>query len=311
MSALSAYEYYKKKWEDTKPIRGRAEVVKPINQRRRTWETIEKRVDDVYACRLYHTDVVKYYPDGSIEFTAEQWSTPLSAEFMSMHSPFNCYKKHSKLWVQVYGKTAEDTKVYPVPREGGLRLYAEMVGSQVLYAPKETITIKKSVVDRVKAKDARLKLKGFLDWSKTFNKLSDGWIHNDTREQFGTYKTEWWRTTWDYGLPKDTIQGHWGRSETNAKVAYEFLQTCDDDGYMRMYLAMFDGSNCHDRKVAKVVQATDNEGNPTNQQIKLLDLQYKWEYVQRKIYDIADRAVDVRKEIEVEAGSKAMTKVVG
>jgi hypothetical protein len=63
--------------------------------------------------------------------------------------------------------------------------------------------------------------------------------------------------------------------------------------------------------VAKVVQATDNEGNPTNQQIKLLDLQYKWEYVQRKIYDIADRAVDVRKEIEVEAGSKAMTKVVG
>ena len=310
MNALSAYEYYKKKWEDTKPIRGRAEVVKPINQRRRTWETIEKRVDDVYACRLYHTDVVKYYPDGSIEFTAEQWSTPLSAEFMSMHSPFNCYKKHSKLWVQVYGKTAEDTKVYPVPREGGLRLYAEMVGSQVLYAPKEVITIKKSVVDRVKAKDARLKLKGFLDWAKTFNKLSDGWIHNDTREQFGTYKTEWWRATWNYGLPEGTMQGHWGRSETNAKIAYEFLQTCDDDGYMRMYLAMFDGDNCHERKVAKVVQATDNEGKPS-QQIKLYDLQYKWEYVQRKIYDIADRAVDVRKEIEVEAGSKAMTKVVG
>jgi len=310
MSALSSYEYYKRQWEQIKPIRGRVEVIKPIGQRRRTWETIEKRVDDVYACRLYHTDVVKYYPDGSIEFTAEQWSTPLSAEFMSMHSPFNCYKKHSKLWVQVYGKTAEDTKHYPVPREGGLRLYAEMVGGQVLYAPKETITIKKSVVDRVKAKDARLKLKGFLDWSKTFNKLSDGWIHNDTREQFGTYKIEWWRATWDYGLPKDTIQGNWNR-DVNAKIAYEFLQTCDDDGYMRMYLAMFDGSNCHDRKVAKVVQATDNEGNPTNQQIKLLDLQYKWEYVQRKIYDIADRAVDVRKEIEVEAGSKAMTKVVG
>jgi hypothetical protein len=310
MNALSAYEYYKKKWEDTKPIRGRAEVVKPISQRRRTWETIEKLSEDVYACRLYQTDVVKYYPDGSIEFTAEQWSTPLSAEFMSMHSPFHCYKKHSKLWVKVHGKTDEDTKHYPVPREGGLRLYAEMVGSQVLYAPKEVITIKKSVVDRVKAKDARLKLKGFLDWAKTFNKLSDGWIHNDTREQFGTYKTAWWRATWDYGLPENTIQGNWGR-DVNAKVAYAFLQTCDDDMYMRMYLAMFEGDNCHDRRVAKVVQGQDEKGQPNNSQIKLLDLQYKWEYVQRKIYDIADRAVDVRKEIEVEAGSKAMTKIVG
>ena len=318
MSALSSYEYYKKQWEQIKPIRGRTEVVKPIGQRRRTWETIEKRIsvktdgtqEDVYACHLYHTDVVKYYPDGSIAFTAEQWSTPLSAEFMSMHSPFHCYKKHSKLWVKVWGKEVGQEKHYPVPREGELRLYAEMVGGQVLYAPKETITIKKSVVDRVKAKDARLKLKGFLDWAKTFNKLSDGWIHNDTREQFGTCKTAWWRAAWDYGLPKDTIQGNWGR-DVNAKIAYQFLQTCDDDMYMRMYLAMFEGDNYHDRRVAKVVQGQDDKGEPNNSQIKLYDFQYKWEYVQRKIYDIADRAVDVRKEIEVEAGSKAMTKVVG
>jgi hypothetical protein len=311
MNVLSSYEYYKKQWEQIKPIRGRTEVVKPISQRRRTWETIEKLSEDVYACRLYNTDVVKYYPDGSIGFTAEQWSTPLSAEFMSMHSPFHCYKKHSKLWVKVWANEVGQEKHYPVPREGELRLYAEMVGGQVLYAPKEVITIKKSVVDRVKAKDARLKLKGFLDWSKTFNKLSDGWIHNDTREQFGTCKTEWWRAVWNYGLPEGTMQGHWGRSETNAKVAYEFLQTCDDDGYMRMYLAMFDGDNCNERKVAKVVQGQDEKGEPNNSQIKLYDLQYKWEYVQRKIYDIADRAVDVRKEIEVEAGGKAMTKVVG
>jgi hypothetical protein len=100
VNILSSYEHYKAKWENTKKIRGRAEVIKPIGQRRRTWETIEKRDGDVYACHLYQTDVVKYYPDGSIAFKAEQWSTPLSAEFMSMHSPFNCYKKHSKLWVQ-------------------------------------------------------------------------------------------------------------------------------------------------------------------------------------------------------------------
>jgi hypothetical protein len=74
---------------------------------------------------------------------------------------------------------------------------------------------------------------------------------------------------------------------------------------------MFDGDNCHERKMAKVVQGQDEKGEPNNSQIKLYDLQYKWEYVQRKIYEIADRAVDVRKEIEVAVGGKAMTKVVG
>ena len=80
---------------------------------------------------------------------------------------------------------------------------------------------------------------------------------------------------------------------------------------MRVYLAMFDGNNCHERKMAKSVQGLDDKGEPTNHQIKLYDLQYKWEYVQRKIYEIADKAVDVRKEVEVEVGDKAMTKVVG
>ena len=65
---LRSYEYYQKKWNDTKPIRGRAEVCKPLGQRRRTWETVEKRDIDgqeVYACHLYNTDVVMYYPHGS------------------------------------------------------------------------------------------------------------------------------------------------------------------------------------------------------------------------------------------------------
>ena len=70
VNILNSYEHYEKQWKQIKPIRGRTEVIKPIGQRRRTWETIEKRDDDVYACHLYQTDVVKYYPDGSISITA-------------------------------------------------------------------------------------------------------------------------------------------------------------------------------------------------------------------------------------------------
>lgn len=307
---MASYEYYSKLWADTKPIRGRVEVCKPIGQRRRTWETIEKREGDVYACHLYQTDVVKYYPDGSIGLCCGRWATPITAEFMALHSPFYVYKKHSKLWVRTY-KTDGGELVYPLPETGELRLFARVEGSQVVYEPKETITIKKSVVDRVKAKETREKLKPFLDWAKTFNKLSDGWIRHDTREEFGTYETKYWRVDWNYGLPKDLINNYWSRSEVNPKIAYEFLQTCDDVGYMKVYLAMFEGTNCHERKTAKVIQGKDDQGNPTNHQIELQDLRYTWEYVKRKIYDIADKAVDVRKEVEVAVGSKAVTRVVG
>lgn len=306
---MSSYDYYKNLWIDTKPIRGRAEVCKPIGQRRRTWETIEKREGDVYACHLYHTDVVNYYPDGSVGLCCGSWATPTTAEFMSLHSPFNVYKRHSKLWVRTY-KEDGGALVYPVPEKGELRLYANVIGSQVVYEPKETIIIKKSVVDRVKAKDARMKIKGFLDWAKTFNKLSDGWVAHETREQFGTYKLEWWRANWDYGLPKDLLHGYWGRSEVNAPKAYQFLQTCDDDGYMRMYLAMFDGINHNESKVFRIEQGRDDQGRPSNHLIQLCDYRYLWAYVQRKIYDIADKAVDIRKEVEVPVGSKALTRVV-
>lgn len=305
---MASYEYYKQVWADTKPIRGRVEVTKPIGQRRRTWETIEKREGDVYACHLYHTDVVNYYPDGSVGLCCGSWATPTTAEFMGLHSPFNVYKRHSKLWVTVYGTDAP--KVYPVPEKGELRLYANVVGSQVVYEPKETITIKKSVVDRVKAKEAREKLRGFLDWAKTFNKLSDGWIAHETREQFGTYKLEWWRASWDYGLPKDMLQGYWSRSEVNAPKAYEYLQSCDDVGYMKVYLAMFDGNNHNALKIFKIEQGKDDQGRPSNHHIQLCDYRYLWAYVQRKIYDIADKAVDIRKEVEVPVGSKALTRVV-
>jgi hypothetical protein len=190
-------------------------------------------------------------------------------------------------------------------------LYARVENDQVLYEPKDTITIEKKVVDRAKAKDARAKIKGFLDWAKTFNKLSDGWIHNETREQFGKPNLQSGSVSWDYGLPKDIIYGTWS-THINEPKTYEYLQTCDDDGYMKVYLAMFSNThNCHAQKLAKVVSRLNEEGNPVpNHNMQMYDLQYRWEYVQRKIYELADRSVDIYKVVEVDVGSKALTGVV-
>ena len=46
------YQDFKNLHDGIKPIRGRAEDVRPIGQRRRTWETIEmEQLDDIMAGR--------------------------------------------------------------------------------------------------------------------------------------------------------------------------------------------------------------------------------------------------------------------
>jgi hypothetical protein len=307
---LSSYNHYKAKYHDTKPIRGRAQDTRPIGQRRRTWETIDKREingEEVYVCHLYQTDCVAYYPDGSVGLQAGSWATPTTAEFMYTHSPFTVHKQYGNLWARVHS-VGDETKSYPIPAQGELRLYAREHEGRVVYEPKDTIMISKRVVDRNKAKNARAKIQGFIDWAKSFNMLSDGWIYNDTREQYGKVIAEHWNATWDYGLPEGITMGQWNGTYVVPQKAYAHLQTCEDVDYMKIYLAMFCFQrDAHTSKVAKTMAKKDNP----NYSINLFDLQFKWDYVKNKIYQLVADAVDVTKIDEVEVGSKAMTKVIG
>lgn len=304
-----SYEFYKKKWEDTKPIRGRSTDIRPLDNSRRyrDWERVAKVYDDgkeVYACQLYDTDVVRYYPDGSIGFQIDSWATPTTADFMSMHSPFGACKKYNQIWVYPRGFSVEEC--YPIPKGKMVRF---IVGADGEYKPENPIVIEQKVVDRKKAKDARDKIKPFIDWARSFNKLTDGWIMNETREQFAhlTVGVEhgYSKVMYDYKLPDGMLQRAWwgGVHGVDPAKAYEFLQTCDDEGYMQMYLAM-----CSERdkaigtRVAKVVSMDKRN-------VELHDLQFKWEFVQRLIYKIVQDAGDVHKVIEVEA-TKPITGVV-
>lgn len=182
------YEFFKGKWENTKPIRGRSVDVRPIDnyRRYRDWETIEKRQvngQDVYACHLYDTDVVNYYPDGSIGLQINTWATPTTADFMSCHSPFYVCKRYNRIWVYPKGHTVDEA--YPIPETEELRL---VMGEDGSYKPDRPIKIEKVVIDRTKAKEAREKIKPFIDWAKSFNRLTDGWVMQDTREQFAKYE---------------------------------------------------------------------------------------------------------------------------
>jgi hypothetical protein len=304
-----SYEYYKVRWEKTKPIRGRSTDVRPLDDSRRyrDWERIAKvsiKGQDVYACQLYDTDVVRYYPDGSIGLMIDSWATPTTAEFMHCHSPFYACKKYNQIWVYPKGHGVDEC--YPIPKDVEVRLIPNAEGN---YSPEKPIVLTQKVVDRKKSKDARDRIKPFIDWARSFNKLTDGWIMQDTREQFAKLTVDFQhgysRIRYDYKLPDGLLQRSWWGSVSgfDPVKTYEFLQTCDDEGYMHMYLAMCsEREKAVESKLAKVVSIESRN-------VELYDLQFRWEFVQRAIYKIVQDAGDVHKTIEVQA-TKPITGVV-
>ena len=70
-----------KQWEaDTKPIRGKSH--KPLGHRRSN-RTYQIRMDnDVVVCRLYRTDVIKFYPTGEVHIKTEGWNSQSTVSFI-------------------------------------------------------------------------------------------------------------------------------------------------------------------------------------------------------------------------------------
>ena len=317
---MRCYEYYKAKYEKTKPIRGRSTDIRPLDNSRRyrDWERIAKVIvngQEVYACQLYDTDVVRYYPDGSIGLMIDTWATPSTADFMHCHSPFFACKKYNQIWV--YPKGVNVDECYPIPKNTEVKLIPDVEGN---YKPEKPVMLTQKVVDRKKSKEARDKIKPFIDWARSFNKLTDGWIMHDTREQFTpmTIETEnqhWVKVKYDYKLPDGLLNFTWsGRCEgiRDPKIAYEFLQTCDDDGYMRFYLALCSKEDMSiGQRIARSVSVDvkNNVGGTNQQKVDLCDLAFSWETIQRIIYNMVQEGADVHKLVEVEP-TKPITGVM-
>ncbi|WP_396189360.1 hypothetical protein [Flavobacterium sp.] len=309
MSKLSGYEYYKEKYNNTKPIRGRSVECRPLGARHRDWEQVVKYVEngeDVYGARLYQTDCVKYYPNGDIKLTAETWSTPITAQFIGNHSPFRCYKAHKKLWVSIKSGSNEDSKAYPIP-EGENGMMIEWVEGD-WYKPVGDIKIQKQVVDREKAKKAREPLEPFLNWAKMIHKLSDGWIMDETRMQYGKVSDDPWRSYYIYeGLPEDVgVRTYGGNITWRTPRAYEWFSNLKEEDYMLAYMALTnDAWKAEDKKVARVLDTGSN-----NRQQTFHDLKFKWDYIKRQVWQLAENSCDINKTIEVEVGNTAVTRVV-
>lgn len=172
---MRPYEYFEGKYRNTKPIRGRSADIRPIGMRRRDWERLEMD-GDVVACVLYHTQVVRYYPDGRVGIMCSNWHTPSTAQFISEWSPFLCRKTYNRLWVYAGGLA------YPVPNNGEITF--EVVDGR--FVPTNPVVMHQRVVDRDAMKQVREPYKEFLRWGETFLKMSDGWLMHETRVQVST-----------------------------------------------------------------------------------------------------------------------------
>lgn len=291
--SISKYKEVEVKWANTKPIRGRSVDVRPIGQRRRDWEQITRRQLDEgmwsYAARLYNTDCVEYLPNGDIILRTNGWVTPSTAEFIHQHSPFWCSKKGNKLWVTVNTGDGHPSVRATYPIEGELRL--NYVGNYH-YRPDKPVMIKKKVVNRQLAKEARAPLQPFLKWAKSFLALSDGWVMHETRKQALGWET---RENGSMFMPLQ---------ERNERALYETLtrqmEINPEDTYLRVLCSLAVGGYSESRIAESVTFEGRWGSQPHTFTQRFEDLRTDYPFLKRKVDAWVKKFENVHDIIEVE-----------
>ena len=290
----TSYKWYEAKYNNTKPIRGRSTEVKPIGQRRRDWETITSQDGHggkSYIAKLYNTECVEYFPNGDIVLRCGDWATPTTAEFIHEHSPFRCFKRYKKLWIQ------NQDELLPINGELRLKYLGEGKGWQ----PAEEIVIQQRVVDRDLAKAARAPLMPFVNFCEAFLKMSDGWIMHDTRIQAGVELNTW---------------GGYNHSRVgslNAEKLYDYIATCDESEYL--YLLSYYLSDTHhvdERRLAKVETFEVNAGtkNSWTRKSELYDTKHSQTLLRSRVFETVKRAKEIHIIVEVKPSGKAVTNAL-
>jgi len=294
----SSYKFYEEKYNNTKPIRGRSVEVKPIGQRRRDWETIttkEENEGKVYCAKLYSTECVEYFPNGDVLIRSGQWATPTTAEFIHEHSPFKCFKRYNKLWIDNRGEL--------LPINGELRL--QYLGDAQGFKPHKEVVIQQRVVDRALAKEARAPLMPFLKFGEAFLKMSDGWIMHETRMQAGIGITSWGRYQFD------KIEGKGGTGSGYAHL-YDHITNCDESEYLYILCYLLQDHEYQQSRTAEIrmIKMNAGEANEWQRKCEFSDYKYSQTLLRGRVFNIAKQARNIYKVVDVKPSGKAVTNTL-
>jgi hypothetical protein len=316
---IDLYTYYQNRYNNTKPIRGRAEDVRPIGKRNRDWELIVKEVredGEWFGAQLYDTKVAMYGPNGKAELRIDRWATPKTADFLSSHSPFCAVKRRNNIWVSVQGVGA-----VPILKDQ----VAKFQFQDGKYVPAEPIKLKQKVIDRKASAEIRKRIKGFIDYATTMLKLSDGWVRADTVAEWrsvniqshtfagNVYENR--NYVYNFGFDEDVrhiLRGakasRWMRSEASKYIAYcdsvrktiELLSADDTDVWDRAMYCILMSLNSHEYRT--VESTTYNTHLSSHSTLSLYDNRYPVDSIKRFTNTMLKQLDEVHTTRDVEVG---------
>ena len=138
---ITTYEEAKLRYEQVKPIRGRAGDVRPLGSRGNDSYRIAKRVNPLsgvtsYQCILYSTPVVEFKPDGDVEIVMGGWGSTATRTFIERVLYLSCYSKNGSS-VLCLGNKAEvvlhNTKTTVIRRMEVYPFTWELASSEPVY----------------------------------------------------------------------------------------------------------------------------------------------------------------------------------
>jgi hypothetical protein len=296
------YKHYQAKYNNTVPIRGRAEDVRPIGERRRSAECITMKKYPCgqvsYCATLYNTDVVEYHNNGQITLRTNGWHTPSTAEFMHTHSPFSVWKQDNKLWARV--PTPDGVKAYPIGESLTFEMVDGAIGAQ-FYQPINTVLINKRVVDRVKAKVAREPLQPFLAWCKAFLNMSDGWVMHETRKA-----ALGWEQRENGGAMYMPLAKSGDRDLYRALDGQ--MEIIPEDNYLQVLCSMAP-EVWRDRRQTES-HTYEYSGHKHTYVQNFYDYRIEFDNLKRKIYRMSEQFGDIYTTVQVEPTDKAIGNTI-
>jgi hypothetical protein len=241
--SIRLYEQMKARYNETKPIRGRSTEVRPWGDRRRDWEQVICRVQSdgqcAYGARMHSTDVMLVLPNGNILFNIDGWHTTTTAAFMgTLLFGFYVNKQYSKLWLQRNVGTENFCAVLDKPT---LVIWDTTKPNYEHYRLAEPSTAKQKVIDPIKAKAERAKIKPFKDYATSMLKLSDGRVSTELMAMHIQKSRSFWEGN---ATLFDTEIGIYQMyrldfNERTKEIIHAAMRTTDPDAQLELFPKLF------------------------------------------------------------------------
>ena len=183
---IVTYEEAKLRYEQIKPIRGRAADVRPLGVRKNDSYRIAKRVNPLsditsYQCFLYRIPVVEFKPDGYIDINLGGWGSTATRTFIERLLHLSCYSKNSSS-VLCLGNKAEvvlhPTKTTVIRRLEGYPFAWELTSSEPVY---------ETQLNKKKANNVRAQYSEFEKYLKGMVNLRTEQRESNTTYRGSTY----------------------------------------------------------------------------------------------------------------------------